>query len=273
MLRAKIITAAILAPLVVFAMLNLSMLALAGLFVCVIAYTAWEWSALMNVKNVWVRILYVLFIITLLYCSFIIILSSPWFWLYGIIIAATVCWCVSAVLIALYPRLSKIWDKKILVGLLGIFVLVACWDSLMYLLGLGIVSVYLGPPTILYLLALIYFADIGAYFIGHCFGKHNTALAVGGGMLLAMVSICIPSYFLLKGHLLGPEQWVWWVLLNLLTLCFAVVGRLTISMLKQCRHFKNSGWLLPGYGGLLDVMGSLTSAAPIFALGCLLLIR
>ena len=79
-----------------------------------------------------------------------------------------------------------------------------------------------------------------------------------GGVLAAFYGVSAPQ----QGGLL---------LLCLLTVVASIVGDLYESLSKRERGVKDSGTLLPGHGGILDRIDSLTAAAPVFALGLYLM--
>jgi phosphatidate cytidylyltransferase len=129
---------------------------------------------------------------------------------------------------------------------------------------------------VLYLLVLIWTADSGAYFAGRRWGRRKLArhvspgkswegvagaLVLGGGFALA----CGAGF----GYA-GPALALF-TLIGLATVAVSVLGDLFESLVKRYRDVKDSGGLLPGHGGILDRIDSLTAAAPFFAAGIALL--
>ena len=124
---------------------------------------------------------------------------------------------------------------------------------------------------------LIWGADSGAYFAGRAFGKRKLAPKVSpgkswegviGGLLTALVAAVIATQWLgAVGGLAG------FLALVAVTVFISVLGDLSESLFKRVMALKDSGGILPGHGGVLDRIDSLTAAAPIFALGLLWLSR
>jgi phosphatidate cytidylyltransferase len=128
---------------------------------------------------------------------------------------------------------------------------------------------------VMFALCLIWAADSGAYFIGKYFGKHKLAVKISpkktvegllGGILFAFVTALI---FALIAKV-PFNKWLYWSGLVLITVLFSVLGDLFESMLKRRANVKDSGSLVPGHGGVLDRIDSLTAALPVFTLGLLL---
>ncbi|MEX1265985.1 MAG: phosphatidate cytidylyltransferase, partial [Woeseia sp.] len=127
------------------------------------------------------------------------------------------------------------------------------------------------PALLLFMLVVVWAADIGAYFSGKTFGRVKLAPSISpgktwegviGGLLLVLVLV------VLRGYWAGDNLAV------LVPFCVAVallsvVGDLTVSIFKRNAGVKDSGKLFPGHGGLLDRIDSVTAASPLFALGVL----
>jgi phosphatidate cytidylyltransferase len=126
-----------------------------------------------------------------------------------------------------------------------------------------------GPQIVLWLVLLVISADIGAYFAGRRFGRRKLAPrvspgktlegALGGLSMVALVAWAGPARFglpPLEAVAFGCGVGV-----------FSIIGDLTESLFKRAAGLKDSGTLLPGHGGLLDRIDSVTAAAPLYALG------
>jgi phosphatidate cytidylyltransferase len=126
-----------------------------------------------------------------------------------------------------------------------------------------------GPLIVLWLVTMVCAADIGAYFAGRRFGRHRLAPrispgktwegAAGGLAAVTLVACAGGLYFALP--LPGTLAFGFGISV------YSIIGDLTESMFKRAAGLKDSGALLPGHGGLLDRLDSVTAAAPLYALG------
>ncbi len=126
----------------------------------------------------------------------------------------------------------------------------------------------------LLVMVLVSCADIGAYFAGRSFGRHKLAPQVSPGKtwegLLGALAVTSVVAWVAARLFLMPTEFVFnFIVLCLVTVLVSVVGDLSESMFKRMVGAKDSGGLLPGHGGVLDRIDSLTAAAPLFATGVL----
>lgn len=274
-LTQRVLTSLALAPLIAAAVLFLSTPFVAAFLALVVLLAAWEWCTLAGVERVSARALY----LALLGCTLLVLWLVPErAWLKWLSLIVAVLWWVVALLLYRIRRIASASMEHVDFALLplGVFVLVAPWAALVYLHAQG----NLGPSLVLFLLVLVWAADSAAYFVGRRFGPGRAKLApilspgktrvgVYGGV--AAAGVC--------GLLLGIGiELDWPEILSLIGICaltaiISVVGDLFESLLKRRRGIKDSGRLLPGHGGMLDRIDSLTSAAPVFTVGILWLLQ
>ncbi|SFC44360.1 phosphatidate cytidylyltransferase [Massilia yuzhufengensis] len=147
----------------------------------------------------------------------------------------------------------------------------------------AIVEMYrLSPLYLLSVMAIVWAADIFAYFSGKAFGKRKLAPsispgkswegAIGGGiavLLLATLSIAAGGD-LMAGTFAGRVQaslgWAALYAVLVLIVAASVVGDLFESQLKRRAGMKDSSNLLPGHGGVLDRVDALVPVLPLAAL-------
>ena len=129
-----------------------------------------------------------------------------------------------------------------------------------------------GRVLILALLAVVWAADSGAYFVGRAFGRHKLAPDVSPGktwegVIGGMASAAIVGAavgLVLDASVPGIAA------VAAATAAVSVVGDLNVSMFKRNAGLKDSGTLLPGHGGVLDRADSVTAAVAMFVLGLIL---
>lgn len=265
MLKQRIITAIILIPImlciVIFFppksfLIATALMALIG---------SWEWAGLMGLKRIPARTLYLLLMMLIFFnCLFLpvqLILTIGVIW-----------WIVGFVLVAVYPRASAVWGNSVILrGLMGIMTLTPCWVAINF-----IRYQQDGLFALLFLFILIWGADTTAYFVGKKWGRNKLARHASPGKTVqgavgALIFALIVTVVALWCFETPLFIWHWGVMLSMVTVVASIVGDLFESIMKRQVGVKDSGSLLPGHGGLLDRIDSLTAAAPVYAFGAWLL--
>ncbi|HWG69844.1 MAG TPA: phosphatidate cytidylyltransferase [Steroidobacteraceae bacterium] len=233
-------------------------------FGAVFTLGAWEWSRFGALRAAPARVAYAAGIALLLFLA--------WQWtaelshLRLLLGAACAWWLIALVWLALYPTRHRAAAALVC----GVPVLVPAFIALAKL-QVGAPGLARGPQAVLWLVLMVISADIGAYFAGRRFGRRKLAPrvspaktwegALGGILAVVLVAWGGAAYF-------GAPP-----LISIVFGCavgvFSIIGDLTESMFKRAAGLKDSGRLLPGHGGLLDRIDSVTAAAPLYALGLL----
>ncbi len=261
MLRTRIITALIIAPIAVFGVFLLPPFEFSLFVGAVLVLAAWEWGNLGGLTNS-LRVVYALIFSMGLFLASLVPPEQ-------IMFVGLLWWAFALIFVVSFPDLERIWSSRIVVLLIGFIVLVPSWVALRELKQFNDSS-YL----ICFLFFLVWGADVGAYFTGRAFGRHKLAVKVSpsktwegfcGGLLLVL--LVAMGMLVWSGRPdLNTTDGLVLLSFSLVVGMFSVLGDLTISMFKRKRNLKDSSNLLPGHGGILDRIDGLLPATPVFAI-------
>ncbi len=264
MLRQRVITAIALGLGLLVVLLWLPAGIAIGVFGLIVLVGAWEWSAFPGFKWSAARFAYVAAVAVTMLLVWRLTLEDGR--LETLLWIAGAWWLVAFLWVALAPATHT----RTLVAASGLLVLVPAWVALahLYLEPAQHVTVP-GPQLVLFLLLLVWAADIGAFFAGRSFGRLKLAPRVSPAKTWEGVLGGLGAAALIAA------AGAWWFDLPrvaFLSLCLGValisiVGDLTESMFKRHAGLKDSGSVFPGHGGVLDRIDSVTAAAPLFLLG------
>jgi len=267
-LRTRLISAAILVPLVVVGVLRLDTRIVAGILALIFCAAVWEWSRLVPLYRGWSRAAYTGAAALLMWLLWqvppermlpaLLGVAGGW-WLFALFWLARPAFCAG------HGRGCTL--LKLVAGLL---VTLPAWTGLVVLHRHGA----RGPELMLLLLVMIWLADSGAFFAGRFFGRHKLAPAVSPGKTREGV------YGGLLASLLFAAAAGWWFshslawtasfcMVSLLAMLFSVAGDLLESLMKRQSNSKDSGSIIPGHGGIFDRIDSMTAAVPVFLGGFL----
>ena len=265
MLKQRVITAIILASLTISGVIFLPTHILAFVLAVIICVAAWEWAACAGFDNNAHKVAYVsAILLCLMAClkllnnQYIVIITY-----FGVV------WSIIAIsLVISYQNNQNInLSSTMLKAIIGGIILVPSWLSLILIHGKDS-----GVTLVLFLFLLIWLADSAAYFSGKKFASKKLASNVSPGKSWEGVYGALFMSFLLGvAYVLYSEMQfahaILFLVLVLLTVSFSILGDLVESMFKRMAGIKDSSHILPGHGGVLDRIDSLTSAAPVFFVG------
>jgi phosphatidate cytidylyltransferase len=261
-LRKRIITAVVLGVALLVVLLGLPPVFTVALVSVLVLAGAWEWSGFLKVPGAG-RVAYVVLIAALMGAAWRISASSAG--RDALILVAVVWWLIALLWVALAPQRTS----QASAAVAGILALVPAWLSLVCLR----LSVANGAQWLLFTLILVFAADIGAYFGGRLFGRVKLAPQVSPGKTWEGVlgGVVLSGAWAFGGSVWFALPWLTFVPLCIAAVAFSIVGDLTESMLKRFAGLKDSGSLLPGHGGMMDRIDSITAAAPVLFLGLTLM--
>ncbi len=268
-MKTRIITGLVLGSVFITAIVMLSPFHLAILFSVLIIMGAFEWSKLSGVDSLLFKIFYAAFLVLLMIYGWKFLQLSDS--IMPLMITAACWWLLALLWVMSYPMGNqKNISNKMVKLFSGILVLLPAWIGLLYL------HQQYSASWVLYIMIMIWVADSGAYFSGKRWGKRKLAPKVSPGKswegVYGAMTACI-FYAIIGVWWLNiqSESIVYFILLSLLIVPVSVLGDLYESMLKRHSGHKDSGNILPGHGGIMDRIDSLTAAVPVFVLGVLLL--
>lgn len=273
MLIHRVLAALVLIPLVIILLFwaPLSLFACVMIAVCGIA--AWEWSQFLSLEKVTSKMVFVavsLIVLALIYFIPQFTDSNNKFYS-SILTLSVVWWLVALLLVISYPSTTRYWHHSMFIKVLfAFFTLVPFFVGMLELRSTDYINnPYSGAAMLLYIFVLVWATDSGAYFAGRALGKRKLAPKVSPGKTVEgfMGGVGLAIVISLVVYVTGLFAMTFSVFMmsSILAILASVLGDLTESMFKRDAKIKDSGHLIPGHGGILDRIDSLTAAIPIFA--------
>ena len=260
-MRTRILTALVLAAVLIGVLLYGPAWSARALFGLFIAAGAWEWAAFLGATSRAARLSFVLLVAVLATAARVWLADAGRFTL--LMQFSAMWWMVALLWLTFLPHRMNAASAAVA----GLLALVPAWIALTRLVELWPKGTYWA----LFIMALAFAADTGAYFAGRSFGRVKLAPRVspgktwegviGGMTFAALLGLVGSRWFGVSAAAFVP--------LCLLAAAFSVVGDLTESMFKRASGLKDSGRLFPGHGGVLDRIDSILAATPIMCVGLL----
>lgn len=278
MLATRILTAAVLIPLVLAALFLLPPRAFGAVMLTIVLAAAHEWAKLVG----FTRRLWLLFVGGTLVLGAALLFAPAGFehgFPAGGVLAA--CGAATAFWVFIAPAwVVKRWPPRsaLTMTLTGWIVLIGAWLALVELQARS-------PWLVLAAMATVWIADSAAYFAGRAFGRRKLAPQVspgkswegvyGGLAAVAVYAFALVPFAAAAGYRgsIDAASIALWVALALALAGVSVVGDLFESLLKRHAGVKDSGSLLPGHGGVLDRTDAMLAAMPPAALAAVFFLQ
>jgi phosphatidate cytidylyltransferase len=267
MLKARVLTALVMLPIALLVLFVLPEDAFAVCIGLIVLVGAWEWIRLSGPVSQPLTLTLLVVFSGVLYWSYLL----PNVYVPMLLGIGCIFWVGAAAMVMMYPKSKEqVGGKHVKLGF-GLLVLIPAYVALLYLRRHDAHLILLAL-----LVTIIWAADVGAYFVGRQFGTTKLAPKVSpgkswaglvGGMILALaVGMLVALIGESSDYLISPIAWAVLIGIVAVTVLFSVLGDLFESLIKREQGVKDSSSLLPGHGGVLDRIDSLTAATPVFAL-------
>ncbi|PMO34833.1 CDP-diglyceride synthetase [Vibrio sp. 10N.222.52.B12] len=275
-MKQRIITALILAPLVILGIFKLPLM---GFIIALTAITLlgfWEWTQFTESKS---RIAALVPAAVVTGLSFLFIspdaasLNQLAALHYTVLALGFAWWIIASGMAITYPKTTNFWQSsKVLRHVFGFLTLIPfLWSVIILRASDFAVDPYHGAKLVLYVCFLVWAADSGAYFAGKSMGKRKMAPHVSPnktieGLIGGIIAALIVGWLFAGWFDIQFTSPIHMVVITLVTVVISVLGDLVESMFKRVSGIKDSSNIIPGHGGILDRVDSLTAAFPVFAL-------
>ena len=287
MLLQRILTALVLAAVAISAIFMLPTLYFYLFIAVIVLIAAWEWATLTAMQKTSTKVLFLIsLVLPMLGITFwtqilevlALVLEWPEIKEYSgilewLVIGPVIFWVMMMFLIRKTPEaLLALEIKGKFKAFIGWFVLFSAW---MFLVKL---RAFYGSEAVMYFLALIWIADISAFFAGKKFGKDKLAPSISpgktvqglyGAIISAMICAVLLALYYDYPYMIATD----FGMLSIFTVLVSIYGDLFFSLVKRKAGVKDSGSILPGHGGVLDRIDSVIAAAPFYYAGVILIGR
>lgn len=267
LLGSRLLTAALLIPPALLGIFWLSPAWFAVITALVAAYAAYEWAQLSGYPGYSAGGLYILLVLG---CGAFALwqpVITP-----AVLIIGGIWWALAGASVLGYARVKPLYQIRLVRLGAGVLVLVPAY--------LGINYLRLQPDgswLVFYVILMACMVDAGGYLVGSAYGRHKLVPGISpaktlegaiGGFTLSMLAALVLGWLVLK-----PGDWLLFLGLSALLTPISILGDLLESIMKRAQGVSDSSGLLPGHGGLLDLIDAIIAVAAMLALASVLGIR